>query len=387
VQFRYDALGRRVARRVVGDPSASTRSFFDGWRLIEEQNESGRAVATYVHGPGMNDVLSVRRGHRDLFLHKDDLQTVLAVTDDTGRRIESYAYDDFGAPSIGDARGTPLSASAIGNPHLFGGHVYDPDLGLYDCRTRFFDPRAGRFLSRDTIGLWGDAGSLGNGYTYARNNPHTFLDPMGESILRTIPCSGPWPGPASVTIEYEGCSSSRRATLDSPVCRAFRGSARAFADVQDVWLTDLTGTPIILSPTGASPSSTRQRLKKWFGGPDNVTSIGSKQTIASHLSEVFDALDANDVDIDCESCSDANAYVNWGGYDVNVCPPFFNSGFSTRKQAAILVHELTHAYADTDDYCYYPTDGVNLPWNLLFETTTLRENGDTYEQFVLEFYT
>jgi hypothetical protein len=27
-----------------------------------------------------------------------------------------------------------------------------------------------------------------------------------------------------------------------------------------------------------------------------------------------------------------------------------------------------------------------LPWNALFETPTLRENADTYEQFVLDFY-
>lgn len=98
--------------------------------------------------------------------------------------------------------------------------------------------------------------------------------------------------------------------------------------------------------------------------------------------------DENDVDIDCETgcASNENAYVNWGGYDVNLCSNFFNSGFSNSKKAAILVHELTHAYADTDDYCYYPNDLSNQPWNLLFETPTLRENADSYEQFLLEFY-
>jgi hypothetical protein len=56
--------------------------------------------------------------------------------------------------------------------------------------------------------------------------------------------------------------------------------------------------------------------------------------------------------------------------------------------AAILIHELTHAYSDTDDYgLYYPVDGSNSPWGQIFETPLLRHHADTYEQFVLEFYT
>jgi len=38
----------------------------------------------------------------------------------------------------------------------------------------------GRFLSRDPIGPWGDAGNFGNAYAYAGNNPNTHVDPNGE---------------------------------------------------------------------------------------------------------------------------------------------------------------------------------------------------------------
>ena len=39
------------------------------------------------------------------------------------------------------------------------------------------------------------------------------------------------------------------------------------------------------------------------------------------------------------------------------------------------------------DYtAFYQTDGSNLPWNLIHETPTLRENADTYEQFTLDFF-
>lgn len=33
---------------------------------------------------------------------------------------------------------------------------------------------------RDTIGTWGDANNVGNGYAFVGNNPWTYVDPLGE---------------------------------------------------------------------------------------------------------------------------------------------------------------------------------------------------------------
>jgi RHS repeat-associated protein len=63
---------------------------------------------------------------------------------------------------------------------LFTGREYDPETGWYYYRTRYLDPVAGRFTTRDTIGIWGDAANLGNGYAYAANNPWSSVDPMGQ---------------------------------------------------------------------------------------------------------------------------------------------------------------------------------------------------------------
>ncbi|MBN1342917.1 MAG: hypothetical protein JXQ73_09575, partial [Phycisphaerae bacterium] len=37
-----------------------------------------------------------------------------------------------------------------------------------------------RFTSRDSIGIWGDEGNLGNAFAYVGSNPWTRLDPSGR---------------------------------------------------------------------------------------------------------------------------------------------------------------------------------------------------------------
>jgi RHS repeat-associated protein len=95
--------------------------------------------------------------------------------------VESYNYDEFGNPALFDSAGAPLLTSAIGNPYLFTGHQYDPETGFYYARNRYYDARAGRFISRDPAGAFGDPLNVGNAFTYAANNPATYVDPMGLS--------------------------------------------------------------------------------------------------------------------------------------------------------------------------------------------------------------
>ncbi len=185
--YAYDALGRRIARIADADGVADqTRYFYDGWQVVEEQDGAGASRATYVYGRGIDDVLNMQRDGADRYFHNDDLFSVMAVTDAAGVVVERYDYLDYGQPQITDADGTPLAQSAIGNVYLFTGRRFDPESGLYYYRRRYLDPHAGRFTTRDTIGIWGDEANLGNGYTYGASNPATHTDPMGQEIY----CAG-----------------------------------------------------------------------------------------------------------------------------------------------------------------------------------------------------
>ena len=77
----------------------------------------------------------------------------MAVTDGGGATVERYEYDDYGRPEFSDGAGAPIPDSAIGNPYLFTGRRLDPETGWYYYRTRYLDPQAGRFTTRDTIGI------------------------------------------------------------------------------------------------------------------------------------------------------------------------------------------------------------------------------------------
>ncbi len=136
---------------------------------------------------GQDDLLEMDRGGQSHFFHNDLLGNVRKVTDSAGNILEQYRYGDYGQSSFFDVAGVPLAGTQIGNATLFTGRRYDPETGLYYYRSRYLDPAAGRFISRDRIGVWGDRHNYGNGFAYAGNNPWSCLDPLGMTAGDPIP--------------------------------------------------------------------------------------------------------------------------------------------------------------------------------------------------------
>ncbi len=178
--YRYDAMGRRIERAITRNGNEEvTRYYYHGPRVIEEQNGEGLMQRQFVYGLYVDDVLNMRTDTENFFYHCDDNHNVRKITNRIGQVVESYDYDDFGAPLISVTDGEPSSVSGIGNPYLFNGRRFDPESGFYYYRSRYMDPQVGRFISRDYLGVWGDRGNHGNAYSFVGNNPHTFLDPSG----------------------------------------------------------------------------------------------------------------------------------------------------------------------------------------------------------------
>ena len=65
-------------------------------------------------------------------------------------------------------------------PSFYRGEQYDPDLGLYYLRARYYNPATGRFMSRDPwSGNQFDPKTL-HKYLYASGDPINISDPTGR---------------------------------------------------------------------------------------------------------------------------------------------------------------------------------------------------------------
>jgi RHS repeat-associated protein len=177
--YSYDALGRRIAKiddadGVAGGP-VQTRFLLDGWQEIEDRDFAGNAQATYVYGDYVDEILNMRRGITDTWFQGDDLFNVTAITDSAGNVLQRFEYGDYGQ-RLDPGTLAPLTPGDTSlSPFLFGGHRYDPESAWLYARTRYIDPRAGRFITRDGHGHDDDL----NLYQYADDSPGSFADPFG----------------------------------------------------------------------------------------------------------------------------------------------------------------------------------------------------------------
>jgi len=187
--YRYDAFDRRISKELdAGGGTVPLASYvYWDWSCIEERDGGGTLAASYVRGPGIDELLSMRRGTVDTYYLTDDQGNVLGLTDSSATLLESFDYDDFGTLLSPDAAYTPVTNSVTSNPYFFQGRRLDPESGLIDFRTRHLDPVTGRFVTPDPLGPWGDRVSRGNGFAFEGNNPWTYMDPFGFAVVAGLP--------------------------------------------------------------------------------------------------------------------------------------------------------------------------------------------------------
>lgn len=125
-----------------------TRFLWSGEQLIGEIDASGGPIARrYVPGPSTDEPIVWYEGAGTTdrrYLHADERGSIVAVTNSAGGLLGINRYDEYGVPA----------ATNIGR---FGytGQIWMPELGLYNYKARFYDPKLGRFLQTDPIG-YGD---------------------------------------------------------------------------------------------------------------------------------------------------------------------------------------------------------------------------------------
>ena len=201
LKFRYDYLGRRVEKLVIDTVSnrliSGRRFLYDGWNLIAEYSLNAQlstltVVRSYTWGldiartmtdaGGVGALLQIadHPSGKTYFPAYDGNGNVTAlVNSSTGAVAAAYEYSPFGEPLRADA---PDSVVAD-QPFRFSTKYTDSETGLVYYGRRYYDPKCGRFVGRDTIEEKGGR----NLYAFARNNAINVYDLLGMLPVMMAP--------------------------------------------------------------------------------------------------------------------------------------------------------------------------------------------------------
>jgi RHS repeat-associated protein len=180
VSYIYDGFNRRV-RKIDLTTGVTTNYAYDGLSVVLELDNNGGIKTVYNPSISATDSNGTKLG----YLH-DHLGNVTNLLDSKQNVVQSYVYDAFGS-AIG-------IKSDLNKSRFVGGSDVDSDddTNLQYMWNRWYDPKIGRFVSRDSIGFDGGI----NFYSYVENNPTNFIDPDGFNSLEPppIPVPGRVPG-------------------------------------------------------------------------------------------------------------------------------------------------------------------------------------------------
>ncbi len=183
VAMVYDGDGNRVAKTVNG---VTTYYLVDdlnptGYpQVVEELSGAGVVERQYTYGlQRIDEEQQITNVWTPSFYGYDGGGNVRQLTNSAGTVTDTYEYDAFGN-ALQTSGSTP-------NVYLYRGEQYDPDLGLYYLRARYYNPLTGRFMSRDPLDpQLGDSNGIPTDpaylhkYLYANGDPINRLDPSGR---------------------------------------------------------------------------------------------------------------------------------------------------------------------------------------------------------------
>lgn len=160
VSYAYDAFGRRVSKTFGG----STVVYVSDGDIVLAEYLSGTAASAperkYITAAYIDELVmlidrtsggSVGAGSDErLYYHRNQNNSVIALTNASGGVVERYAYTAYGQTTVLDGAGSTIrTVSDFGNTSLYTGQRYDFADGLYNFRARSYSPRLGRFIGRD----------------------------------------------------------------------------------------------------------------------------------------------------------------------------------------------------------------------------------------------
>ena len=165
VKFLYNEDREAVAEE---ESDGNVIRYIRGLGLISSDSEKAK---TYYH------YVSDEQGSITHVINGEEKESgELPQEDVQSRVLNHYEYDAFG--------NTIRCEEQVHNRFRYTGEQYDPLMGQYYLRARYYNPVIAGFTQEDTY--YGDGLNL---YTYCQNNPVLYHDPTGHGTKENSPYS------------------------------------------------------------------------------------------------------------------------------------------------------------------------------------------------------
>jgi RHS repeat-associated protein len=164
--FYYNTDGQLIRKDVNG--SARSHFVWDQGNLLVELDGAGTAKRLEYSYNGTDTPHAIMSANATYYAHQDGFGNVIGLTDSTVNVRSLFDYDAWGQ-NLGD------SGDTLNRARFKGALWLGSEQDIYFMRARWYEPKTGRFLSEDPIGLEGGL----NQYAYAGNDPINSSDALG----------------------------------------------------------------------------------------------------------------------------------------------------------------------------------------------------------------
>ncbi len=186
VTYDVDAKGRRVGRRV--GTNLTHQWFYDGQLRIVGEVVYGATPSYRVYGYVGERHLpvtmvetkgAITSSYRIFGDHLGSLRAVVRTSGTVGQVVQSMRHGPWG-----ELDAEWLDAGFARVPFGFAGGVFETVTGLVRFGAREYDPRTGRWLTKDEARFGGGE----NFYEYANPNPVNWIDLNGRGPIQFVKC-------------------------------------------------------------------------------------------------------------------------------------------------------------------------------------------------------
>ncbi len=204
ISFEYGILKNRSAMYYgntdTNISSKPNRRYYTSDGSVEvTKTGNNYKVVTYINGDGYSATYikieqltgSTLSSSKKYFVHRDNQQSIIALTDAQGGVIAEQRYFDAwgNLAEVKDFTGKTIEPSLLLTSYTllldrgYTGHEHLLSVGLINMNARLYDPALRRFMSPDNFVQEPYNTQNYNRYGYVLNNPLLYTDPSGEEFF------------------------------------------------------------------------------------------------------------------------------------------------------------------------------------------------------------